>query len=308
MSACRSLGCESPMGPVGPTGPTGSAGQTGSTGPGGNTGSTGSTGSLGPKAATGQTGPTGPVGAGAGDTGPTGPPGGATGDTGPTGPSPTAIDPPGPTGPTRRASRINRVLEYISHKCDGMTAMTLSGNVITFPNVTSHSSITTAGWTAIDGSQVEYQPPNNTTKVIYKFSFQTTFPQSLQPTLASYRISIQDPSPTWVPIGNPNSGVGNWMFGVVSGEEIVEATYIKLEVPIDVGPWSGGATGATGAQLTTWNTLRGIRAEAHPPNLSSINPSILNGSQFWESSGLAVGSIEAVIKPTLSLIAIGTTP
>jgi len=287
----RSLVCATD-GLMGPTGDAGATGQGGNTGPDGSTGQGGMTGPTGiTPTEHGDTGSTGPGGEGGGGTGNAGPTGIAAGGTGHTGHKGIGtVGDTGPTGPTGSGlleSLQSQVLEHLSSICDGRTAMSRMGDVITFGPVTVSMQAPVGAWGDITGSDVLYRPPTGTTKVIYKFCFQT----GLDPVLdrsatTSFKVMIDD---------GAGSFTGMTGGSQTSGSFTLFSRYIKIETPIDIG------TGSTGNTVPDWSALRTIKTQCWA--YVALQDSFIHTPTYW------IGTTDTtdIIKPILTLTAIGTT-
>ena len=69
--------------------------------------------------------------------------------------------------------RAGEVIETLSLICNGETQTVLSGTY-TAPNVTAVQQMTTS-WADITGSSIAYTPPSGTSRVIYRFSFVSSY-------------------------------------------------------------------------------------------------------------------------------------
>ena len=79
----------------------------------------------------------------------------------------------GATAPEWVGYRAGEVIETLSLICNGETQTVLSGTY-TAPNVTAVQQMTTS-WADITGSSIAYTPPSGTSRVIYRFSFVSSY-------------------------------------------------------------------------------------------------------------------------------------
>jgi hypothetical protein len=69
------------------------------------------------------------------------------------------------------------VLEQLAFQCKGDSMTDSFGNSITAENVTAYQSGQTTSWTKVNGSQIDYTPPADASKVIYEFRMQIGWDQ-----------------------------------------------------------------------------------------------------------------------------------
>ena len=173
----------------------------------------------------------------------------------------------------------NVVLEQFLTFCDGTAVSTKKGSV-SIENVTAVMNLTTTH-TDVTGAGITYEPPDNTTLVIYKFIFYTSTVDNSG--IVHYKLLIDNTEIT----GSRTT----FRHGAASdGEEIV------FEWPIPIG---GSASNASGRQAT-WSGTKVLKLQAREFGRSF--DASLHSMSMWDANS----SANIIKPPLLGITAIGS--
>ena len=168
-----------------------------------------------------------------------------------------------------------QVLEYITGVCDGNTVTTPHGSY-TLTNVAARQTLS-ASYAVDNGSSIDYTPPANTKKVLYRFSFVNAF--------------------------NNNHAIEHFKFYIDSSEVTLARTsigaqykemLINFEWVMDIGTSTNSTTG----RFTSWTANKTLQMRAR--YYGGSNDGWLHESYYWDG-----GASSQLHKPTLTIIALG---
>lgn len=169
-----------------------------------------------------------------------------------------------------------QVIEYLASPCDGSSMVGLSGTYVT-TNVTS-AQVLTANYSFITGSQITYTPPVGTTRVIYRYDFDSYW-QTTAHSITHFAFQIE--------------GVE-----VLYARHCRSMQYLEYRSTFEWIIQIGGEANTNTGRQSTWTTGKTLVMRARRYAAGS-NGQDLNGTTYWD--GIASNQFG---QPQISIIAI----
>lgn len=169
-----------------------------------------------------------------------------------------------------------QIIEYLASPCDGSSMVGLSGTYVT-TNVTA-AQVLNASYADITGSSITYTPPAGTTRVMYRYDFDSYW-QTTAHSITHFKFFID--------------GVE-----VVYARHCRSMQYLEYKSTFEwIIPIGGNADANTGRQAT-WTTGKVLKLQARRYAAGS-NGQDLNGTTYWD--GVSSNQFN---QPQISIIAI----
>lgn len=169
-----------------------------------------------------------------------------------------------------------QIIEYLASPCDGSSMVGLSGTYTT-TNVTA-AQVLNASYADITGSSITYTPPTGTTRVMYRYDFDSYWQTTAQ-SITHFKFFID--------------GVE-----VVYARHCRSMQYLEYKSTFEwIIPIGGNADANTGRQAT-WTSGKVLKMQARRYAAGS-NGQDLNGTTYWDGTGS-----NQFNQPQISIIAI----
>jgi len=185
---------------------------------------------------------------------------------------------PKTAGGTIITTGLSNVKEVLTMLCDG-GAYTVSSGTYTATNVTAAQALTTT-YGDVNGSVINYTPPNGTTSVVYEFNFGFCRDANAF-AVAHFKFYIAGTEVVYA----------RHALGANSSPELV--TTLKYVIPI------GGSANTNTGRLASWSGAKELKIQAREYN-SSTNAAQLFTTYNWDGTTGQEFSI-----PTLTITALG---
>ena len=174
------------------------------------------------------------------------------------------------------AVSASNILEILSSPCNG-TAVTVPSGTYTMPDITSRQRLPTS-YEDITGSSISYTPPSGTTRVIYKYIFQTQYDGTNYNGL-HIRFYLDGTEVT----DGRTTFYGNYLSG-------------RFEYQYTINCNASGANTAHG-DITSWSGAKVMKLQGR--EYDSGNQCKLHEAALWDG-----GSTAQLVVPQLEIIAL----